>query len=204
MRLVINFGALLLVLFGAAAPAMADDVITGCDLLAGHPADPDKLGAGASSALVKKDLPTAIAVCRRDLGNDPENARLRYNLGRVLYYSGQFKEGFAEVSAAAEQQHRQALFVAGLIYGDGQAELFEPQPCKALPLWLEAARQDHYAARISLARNYLRGEYAGCGVDLNAAEMRGFVESAAGETKSYYESLLVSYLIEQLEDTDQN
>ena len=203
MRLLINFGALLLVLCGVASPVAADDVITGCDLLAGHPADPDKLGAGASSAVVKQDLPTAVAVCQRDLRNDPENARLRYNLGRVLYYSGQFKDGLAEVSAAAEQRHRQALFVAGLIYGDGQAELFEPQPCKALPLWLEAARQDHYAARISLARNYLRGEYSDCGVELKRAEMRGFVESAAGETKSYYESLLVSYLIEQLEDTDQ-
>jgi hypothetical protein len=199
MRVAINLGALLLAFCSVAAPVTAADVITGCDLLAAHPADPDKLGAGVSSSIVKQDLPTAIAVCRRDLRNDPENARLRYNLGRVLYYSGQFKEGFAEVSASAEQRHRQALFVAGLIYGDGQAELFEPQPCKALPLWLDAARQNHYAARISLARNYLRGEYADCGVDLDRAEMRGFVESAAGETKSYYESLLVSYLLEQLD-----
>jgi hypothetical protein len=182
MRLLTRFGGLLLAFYGVAAAVSATDVITGCDILAGHPADPDKLGAGASSAVVKQDLPTAVAVCRRDLANDPENARLRYNLGRVLYYSGQFKDGLAEVSAAAEQRHRQALFVAGLIYGDGQAELFEPQPCKALPLWLEAARQD---------------------VELKRADMRGFVESAAGETKSYYESLLVSYLIEQLEDTDQ-
>ncbi len=198
MRLVNILSAISLTLCGISAPVTAADLITGCDILAGHPADPDKLGAGASSSVVKKDLPTAVAVCRRDLRNDPGNARLRYNLGRVLYYSEQFKEGFAEVLKAAEQKHRQAQFVAGLIYTNGNPELFEPQPCTALPFWLDAARRDHYAARISLARDYLRGKYTDCGVDLESAEMRGFLETAAGETQSYYESLLVSYLLEQL------
>ena len=82
-----------------------DSVITACDLLAGHPSDPDKLGPGAPSEVVSQDLDTAIAVCRRDLDNDPDNARLMYNLGRVTFYNGELADGLEFVLQSAERGH---------------------------------------------------------------------------------------------------
>jgi hypothetical protein len=53
------------------------------------------------------------------------------------------------------------------------------------------------AAEVSLSRNYLRGIYGTCGAKLDHARVVGYLESASKKTKSYYEKLLVEYLLEE-------
>jgi hypothetical protein len=62
----------------------AQNQVTECDRLAAHPSDPDKLTEGVATQDVKLDR--AIAACQMAVAADPNNARLNYQLGRVLYY----------------------------------------------------------------------------------------------------------------------
>jgi TPR repeat protein len=173
----------------------AQNQVTECDRLAAHPSDPDKLTEGVATQDVKLDR--AIAACQMAVAADPNNARLNYQLGRVLYYKKNYELGLKYVDKAAAGGHRQAQFVAGLIYTDGQKDFLKPDPCRAIPLWQDAASREHYAAEVSLSRNYLRGIYDKCSGTLDRAKIVSYLESASKKTKGYYEKLLVEYLLEE-------
>lgn len=180
----------------AAAGAFAQAPVTDCDRLAAHPSDPDKLTEGVESEKVRIDQ--AIRACRESVKAGPDDARQHYQLGRVLFYSGQRAEGFSHIEKAAGLRYRQAQFVAGYIHTEGYQGFTRPDDCKALPLWKDAADRDHYAAQVSLGRNFLRGVYGRCAIRIDRAAVASYLESAKKKTKSYYENLLVDYLIEQL------
>lgn len=173
--------------------------VTECDRLAAHPSDPDKLTEGVATAALMQALAPAIAACEQAVAADPDNPRLNYQLGRVLFYNQEYARGFRLVEKAAALGHRQAQFVAGLIYADGQEGFIKPDHCRSLPLWQQAADRGHYAAEVSLSRNYLRGVYEGCGAQVKREAIVGYLQSASKKTKSYYEKLLVEYLLEQAE-----
>ena len=183
----------------AAAPATAPPAPTECDLLAGHPSDPDRLGAGVPAAQARAWNEAAIDACRRAVAAEPANARVRYNLGRVLFYRGRQAEAMPELAKAAEQRHRQAQFVLGLLYADGVKDVTPADACRALPLWRDAADRGHYAAQVSLARDWLRGRYAGCDGVPERATVAKYLEAALPEArKEYYQRLLVTDLQERL------
>ncbi len=64
--------------------------VTECDRVAAHPDDPLRVARGVETRAM--DLPAAIAACRRDLAQDPNNPRLRYQLARALTYAGEVNE----------------------------------------------------------------------------------------------------------------
>ncbi|MGH9837566.1 MAG: hypothetical protein ACREEM_02150 [Blastocatellia bacterium] len=169
--------------------------VTECDRLAAHPSDPDKTTEGVDSEKVKVE--DAINACRDAVKAAPNEARLSYQLGRVLFYKGERAEGFSFIEKAAKMRYRQAEFVAGYIHTEGYKDFTKPDDCKALPLWRDAADRGHYASEMSLARNYLRGVYAKCGATLEPAKIVAYLESAKKKAKGYYENLLVDYLLEQ-------
>ena len=181
---------LLLLLVGLLPVAQGQP--TACDLLAAHPSDPDKITAGVSTDEVSKDLDTAIAVCRADLARDPKNPRLTYYLGRVLIYNEDFTEGRKHVEAAAAQGHRQAQFVAGLITNRDE----DNGICRGGAFWRDAAREGHYAATVSLAQKYLAGEYADCGLGVDAAELKTLVNNVRDHeyAQDYYNRVLFAAL----------
>lgn len=186
--------------FLAAGVAGAQPAPTECDLLAGHPSDPDRVGAGVSTAQVRAWNDAAIEACRRGVAAHPADARLRYNLGRALFYRGRTAEGVKELEAAAGQKHRQAQFVLGLLHADGVPDVLPSDPCRALPLWSDAARRAHYAARISLARDWLRGRYDSCVGKPGRDEIGGHLAAVAPQAKSdYYQQLLVADLQERFD-----
>jgi TPR repeat protein len=191
------FGFLLFL--SLALPAMGQSPAASCDRLAAHPSDPDKTAEGVDSEKVEIDA--AIRACREALQASPNEARFSYQLGRVLFYKGERAEGFRHLENAAKLRHRQAQFVAGYIHTEGYKDFTPVDHCKALPLWRDAADRGHYASEISLSRNHLRGVYAACGVKLEPAVIAGYLESAKKKTKSYYETLLVDYLLEQMKGT---
>jgi TPR repeat protein len=186
-----------------APPLCAEEPVpTACDLLAAHPSDPDKIVEGVSSTEARKDIGTAIAACRRAVEDQPDVPRLTYYLGRVLFYDGQFEEGFPLVVEAAGQGHRQAQFVAAYVLMDGVPETIEADPCRSLALWRDAAGRGHYAASLALARHTLGGDFAGCENLPSVAEMRSNVDQAAGHDMAddYYHGLLIGLLQEALAD----
>lgn len=170
-----------------------------CDRLAAHPSDPDKTADGLESKDIEKDQ--AIAACKAALLTSPNQPRLLYQLGRVLFYDKQFDEGFALLRKSAELKHRQAQFVTGYLYVGGQPEFLKtPDYCQALPLWQDAAEHGHYASQVSVVRDYLRGKYGKCGVKFDLAKLRGYLAAANEQAKTYYERILIEYLQEQFAD----
>jgi TPR repeat protein len=191
----------LLAILGAGV-ASAQPAATECDLLAGHPSDPDKVGSGVPSGQVRAWNEAAIAACRRDVDSRPEDARLRYNLGRALFYRGRAAEALKELEIAATRRHRQAQFVLGLLYADGVPDVLDADPCRALPLWKDAADRGHYAARISVARDWLRGRYARCAGAPDRSTVGGYLDAVADTAgKDYYQGLLVADLRERWKTT---
>jgi hypothetical protein len=176
------------------------DAITDCDRRAAHPSDPDKVGDGVATEVVMRDLEGAIAACERDAAAYPGSPRLKYQLGRVLYYAKLYSRGFGLIEEAARAGHRQAQFVAGLLYTTGQpGGTPDRNPCLALERWREAADRGHLAAQISLSRDVLRQAYTACPGVPDLDVVAGYLRSAARATRGYYETLLIEYLQEEIQ-----
>jgi TPR repeat protein len=167
---------------------------TACDLLAAHPLDPDKITAGVQSSAVRQDLDTTIAVCRTDVARYPDIPRLTYNLGRVLFYDQKFAEGLKYVDKAAAAGHRQSQFVAGLIYSRGSGGT-PVDLCRAVDIWLTAARGGHYASTLTLAQRYLAGELGSC-VELSDQQVKALVAKVRKQPDAgnYFHDLLFEAL----------
>jgi TPR repeat protein len=171
---------------------------TECDRLAGHPSDPDKVVDGVSQAQVLSWRNAAIRACELDVAAEPGNARVRYQLGRVLFYTGRHADALPHLEASAAARHRQAQFVLGLFYTDGIADVLEPDACRALSLWQDAAARQHFAARVALGRDYVRGRYDACESAPPKQEVARYLDSAAKEARDYYQRLLISWAQEAL------
>lgn len=105
-----------------------------CDVLAGHPSDPDKVGPGIDRE--KIDVPSAIAACETGLKTDPSNMRFEYQLGRLLFYAKRTTDALPHLERSAKGGHRQAQFVLGYIHEEGLNDL-PKNTCLAEPLWRE-------------------------------------------------------------------
>jgi TPR repeat protein len=171
---------------------------TECDRLAGHPSDPDKVVDGVSQAQVLAWPDAAIHACARAVAAEPDNARVRYQLGRVLFYTGRHADALPHLEAAAAARHRQAQFVLGLLYADGVKDVLEPDACRALALWQDAAERGHFAARVALSRDYVRGAYGRCEHQPSKDQVAGYLASAGKEARDYYQRLLISWAEEAL------
>ncbi len=192
-----RLGRVLLVLAAlAAGRVMAAP--TECDRLAGHPSDPDRVLEGVSSLTVRGWNDAAVWACRQAVADDDGNARLRYNLGRALFYRGDQAEALGHLATSAAAGHRQAQFVLGLMYTNGVGDILPADACRALEWWTTAASRDHFAARVALGRDFVRGAYADCPDLPDAARVDAWLAAAASETSDYYQGLLIAWTREQL------
>jgi len=184
---------------GSTAPA-ASAVATECDLLAGDPSDPDKAGPGVAAAQLRAWNDSATLACLRAVQADPGSGRLHYNLGRALFEKPErHTEAQREFRVAAEQHHRQAQFVLGLLYTDGVPGELAADACAALPLWRDAADRGHAAARVSLAHAFARGQYRACTTVPSRATVEAYIAAAAAAAEGdYYGRLLIADLRERL------
>jgi TPR repeat protein len=177
-----------------AAPAGAADDITECDRLAAHPSDPDKRVPGVSQEAMNKAA--AQAACEAAVAKDPNNRRLRYQLGRAYFYDGKFDKGIPHVEFAANAGSSQAQFVLGYIIDGGQGGV-KKDPCKVEDLWVKSARQGRFAAQVSYPHHAMRGLFKGCKLQASTAEMGAFLDAAKKQGEDYYQRLLVSILQEE-------
>lgn len=175
-----------------AVPAALGDVgPTECDRITAHPDDPDRVATGVERKEI--DLPRAIAVCEVQLAVDPSNARIRYQLARVLFYAGQQERAVTEMRAAADAGYRQAQFVFGVLVSNQRSNA--PQDiCVTEKYWLRAARAARQAARVSYVRHFLNGRFNSCERQADLAEMKRFLVEAASASSNYYEGMLIEDL----------
>ncbi len=168
--------------------------ITQCDLLAGHPNDPEKVAEGVSQAAM--DKPAAIAACHRALESDPENPRLNYQLARAYGYSGQHLEGQPYRDKALNAGYPQSLFVIGYIRisgWDGEPK----QPCYGGELVRRSAEAGRFAGLVGFPHYVLTGHFDGCATypRKEKAEMLGFLKEAETIAEGYYQQILVQQLL---------
>ncbi len=191
--------ALMAAVAAGAAASAAEPQPTACDLLASHPEDPDRVAPGIARRDIV-DLPRTVQTCRADLKAAPGNARLNYQLARVLFYAGQAEEAIRRMQEAADAGHRQAQFVYGLMISNRRVPTAN-FPCDAELYWRRAARAGHQAARVSQARLWLKHvmflrNY--CRDVATPAEVRAFLDEAAKAAGNYYEGMLIEDLGEKL------
>lgn len=181
--------------YAKAAPTPAPVIVTECDRLASHPDDPDIVAPGVPGS--KVDVPRAIAACTAAVEREPANARQRYQLARVLAYSGDSRRATREMKRAADDGYRQAQFVYGVFVErerpDAPADI-----CVAEDYWLKAARAGRQAARVIYAQRVFRGRFDTCPVQVTNEELGQLLETAAAEARDFYERLLIEELRDRL------
>lgn len=179
-----------------AIPAALGDVQpTECDRMTAHPDDPDRVATGVERKEI--DLPKAIADCEAQLATDPANARIRYQLARVLFYAGHQERAVREMQTAADAGYRQAQFVFGALVSNQRSHA--PQDiCVTEHYWLLAARTGRQAARVSYVRHYLNGRFDACDRRADLNDMKQFLADAAKAASDYYEGMLIEDLSARL------
>jgi hypothetical protein len=176
------------------APVLAAEEITECDRLASHGSDPDKIAPCVSESGMNKAA--AQSACEAAVAKDPNNRRLRYQLGRAYFYDGNFTKGMPHLEFAANAGGQQAQFVLGYVIDTAQGGV-KKDACRVEDLWVKSARQGRLAGQISYPHHVVRGLFKGCKQQANTAEMQGFVDGAKKQAGDYYEKLLVSMLTEE-------
>ncbi|HKZ73847.1 MAG TPA: hypothetical protein VJ011_07280 [Steroidobacteraceae bacterium] len=184
-----------LVLLAASPAVQGAQVVTECDRLAAYPDDPDRVGPGV--ARENADVPKALAACEADVVAQPDNARLRYQLARMLFYSNESKRAVEEMRAAADRGYAQAQFVFGTFVSNRRPGA-PSDICLTEKYWLDAARGGRQAARVSYVRHFLKGRFEGCPIHASKAEMRKLLDTAAASATDFYERLLIEDLSERL------
>ncbi|MGI9232755.1 MAG: hypothetical protein ACR2RD_03915 [Woeseiaceae bacterium] len=172
--------------------------ITGCDILAAHGRDPGHVSDPVTRSTMHKDA--AIAACQVAVKADPDNPRLNYQLGRAYGYSGRGEEAMPYRLKALEADYPQSTFVIGYLYLIGQT--IDQNTCKALSLWQTSARYRRLAALIALPRHYLRGDFAECGVEIPADDLRAYLEEAKKVSDDFYVGMLADELLSNIATDD--
>lgn len=172
--------------------------VTGCDILAAHGRDPGHVADPVTQSSMDKKA--AIAACQVAVKADPENPRLNYQLGRAYGYSGLGKEAMPYRLKAIDADYPQSTFVIGYLYLIGQT--IDQNTCKALELWRNSAKYRRLAALIALPRHYLRGDFAECGVDISADDLRAYLGEAKKVSDDFYVGMLVEELLAKIPDDD--
>lgn len=168
--------------------------VTGCDILAAHGRDPGHVSDPVTRETMHKDA--AIAACQVAVAADPDNPRLNYQLGRAYGYSGRGEDAMPYRLKALEADYPQSTFVIGYLYLIGQT--IDQNTCKALKLWQRSAKHRRLAALIALPRHYLRGDFAECGVDLSASELRDYLNEAKAVSGDFYVGMLADELLTKI------
>lgn len=180
----------------AAADARATDKeVTRCDELASHPLDPARVAPGQSTGDI--DLPLAIATCREDVAAQPDNARVRYQLGRVLFYSGQFDEAMLQMRRSAAGGHAQAQFIMG-IFVIKERPGAPTDVCIAERNWQAASEGGRHAAAVHYATQRLRGTFDACDDLATSEELDRWLNAAMAAAPAGYAGYYRRLFIEDL------
>lgn len=153
-----------------------------CDMLASDPLDQERPAyAGGIPARINNPE-DAIGVCRAAAAQNPDNVRLRHNLGRAYAQNGTHDAAFAIFSEAAKADYPASLLALAeyLLVGPTPAHRAEGRD------WLKKARDRGYpAANHALAREFEEGR--GGPRDLAAAREEYAIAAEGGYVSALVE-----------------
>ncbi|MCO5066527.1 MAG: caspase family protein [Rhizobiaceae bacterium] len=158
-----------------------------CDLAAGHPSDPDRVGPSVEYANLDPQL--AIPACERAVAANPDNMRFKSLLARALDKAGRGEEAAVLNEAAMKAGYIAAFHNMGNLYRKG---LGVPEDIgKAFELYLYAAEKGHPEDQSNVGYMYMRGE----GVAKDYEKARFWLEKAAAQNwATAYDKLGLLYL----------
>lgn len=167
--------------------------VTECDILAGHPNDPERVTDGVSQQAMNK--PAAIKACQADVARDPANPRLNYQLARAYGYSGLHAEGESYRMRALNAGYPQSLFVFGYIRISGW-DGGTKDPCYGGELVRRSAVAGRFAGLVGFPHYALTGQFDGCSgyPAIDPQEMQSFLDEADTKAEGYYQRILVKQL----------
>ena len=118
-----------------------------CDVLAGNPIDPWRVGPGVRTAEI--DTVRAIPACLAAVEAYPGELRFQFQLGRALRQARRYAEALRWYAAAAEGGYAGAQNSLGIMYlrGEGVA-----QDCDLAASWIGRAAAQGYPAAIANLR----------------------------------------------------
>ena len=162
--------------------------LTECDLLAGHPTDPDRVHAGVAYELMRP-LP-AIDACEAAMAEDPTNPRIASQLARALEKNGDYQRAVELNEAAIAVGYIGAYHNLGNLYRKGAGV---PQDLdRALELFLYAAERGHPEDSYNVGNIYLSGTET---MEPDFAQARLWFERAAEQDyPSSFDRLGLMYL----------
>lgn len=175
---------------GSFDPADHSQLVTSCDMLAAHGDDPWSVAPGLAQAEI--DFARAIPACEAAVARDPDNPRLRYQLGRLLGYSGQGEKAMEHRIKAVEAGYPQALFVIGYILLEGMN--ITRDTCLGADLIHRSAAAGRFAGLVGYPRYVLEGRFAACDTPQDPATLLAFIERAAAQADGFYQQSLVAAL----------
>jgi len=129
---------------------------------------------------------------------EPKNLRMRYQLARMLFYTGEREESIKEMRSAADAGYRQAQFVYG-VFINYQREGAPADLCLAESYWHKSALAGRQAARVNYVSERLRGRFDACADMASVKDMQQMMLAASGDASNYYESLFIKDLVARLE-----
>ncbi len=189
------FAILSTLLLGLYSVHAAAEEPTACDTVASHPEDPHRIAPGQPTADI--DLPSAIKICRNDTDENPDNARIRYQLARVLFYSGKYDEAMVEMRLAADGGHAQAQFIYGIFVIKNRPGA-PTDSCVAERYWQSSAEGGRHAASVHYAVQRLRGTFAQCADPATKEDLARWLtaatQSAPAGYSGYYQRLFIEDL----------
>jgi TPR repeat protein len=93
------------------------ELVEECDILAAHPADPERMAEGVADDMIVPRL--AILACEDVIERDPDDPRFVFQLGRALLAGGREAEAYAQFKEAAEKEYAAAWAYLGDAYQFG-------------------------------------------------------------------------------------
>lgn len=102
--------------YGADSPSVFD-LVTECDLLAAHPADPQRMADGIADDEIVPRL--AIMACQTAIKRAPNDPRHQFHMGRAQLALGRKTEAKGYFDAAAKQNYAAAYAYLGDMYQFG-------------------------------------------------------------------------------------
>jgi uncharacterized protein len=148
--------------------------VTQCDTMAGHPSDPERVYVGIDYTLLRPG--PAIAACRADLENDPQNPRLMTELARALAKNGDLAEALELDQKAVEMGYLGGYHNLGNHYRRG--EIVKKDLLKALELFTYSAQRGHPEDAYNVGVLYREGEG---GVEQSFAKAKDWFERSAAQ-----------------------
>ena len=126
MRYALRFPRIMLaataLAIGLTAPGRAQELdllelVKECDILAAHPADPERTAEGVPDDRIIPRI--AIRACRQASASDAKETRFAFQLGRALLAAGKKAEAAAEFRKASEAGHAASWAYLGDAYQFG-------------------------------------------------------------------------------------